>query len=207
MTSAHTNQVPGLPDINNGNAITTGSKIRFDSNGFVLAIRFWVPATNTGTYTVGLYEVLTDDDPNGSGTGTLLGSASVSSALVVAGDWAEVPLNPVIPVSSALVYCCARHSSSGRYVATVGAFNGTDITNGGVTELATGSDPNPPGLGSLLNGVFNEGVALAYPANNANQPDYFVDVNFSLVASVAAFHSHGHQKMMSRIPPLELLAA
>jgi hypothetical protein len=41
-------------------------------------------------------------------------------------------------------------------------------------------------LGNLKNGVFNEGASLAYPASNFGQPDYFVDVNYTVGGSYTA---------------------
>ena len=86
MTSAHTVEVPTNGDENNVNPLTTGGKVMFAQAGFVLGLRFWVPATNTGTYTVGFYEVTSDDVPIDTGTGTLLVSGSVAAA-VERSEW------------------------------------------------------------------------------------------------------------------------
>ncbi len=178
MVSAHTSQEPVQGDINNGAGITLGARVMFAEAGAVSAIRFWVPATNSGTYTVGFYQTDTDDDPNGSGTGTLLTSASVASGSVTPSGWAEVPITPQ-DVEPGVIYTCAVHSSSGRYVRTASVFaSGTPLENEGITLIGGGADPNPPGLGSILNGVFAEGAALAYPNSSFEFADYFVDVNY-----------------------------
>lgn len=173
--AAHTNQTPTLGDVANGAAITTGVRFTVATALIVAKIAFWVPVTNTGTYTVALYRTDTDDDPNGTGTGTLLSSVSVDSSAVTAGGWAEISITAQ-NLTTGVIYTAARHATSGRYVATAGAFTGTAIAGNGITLLASGSDPNPPGLGSLLNGVFHEGAALAYPNSSFGQADYFVDV-------------------------------
>lgn len=204
MTSAHTTETPTNGDENNVNPLTTGGKIMFAQAGFILGLRFWVPATNTGIYTVGFYEVTADDVPLGTGTGTLLASASVAAAAVTAGAWAEVAITPVAVVPG-VVYLTARHSSSGRYVFTAGVFTAGTISNGGLTLIQDGLNPNPPDLGVMRNMMFNEGAALAYPTNQFGQPDYFSDVNFSTtIPSTASGHSHGHIKSRAAIPMMNL---
>lgn len=180
MTSAHTTETPVSGNIDNGAAITTGVKYVFDEDGTVSAIRFWVPTTNTGTYTVGFYAVTQNDDMGG--TGTLLASAAVASGSVTANSWAQVPITPQA-VLAGHTYLAARHASSGRYVATAGAFFAGGISNGGVTAIQSGSDPNVNPGGTMRNGTFNEGASLAYPATFSGQPDYFVDVVYSAAAS------------------------
>lgn len=172
MVSAHTNQTPASGDVDNGAAITTGVRFTVDSNTTVTAVRFWVPTTNTGTYTVGLYET-TASDPGG--TGTLLQTASAASGTLVAGQFNNVSITPQA-VTTGKVYTAAVHASSGRIVATSAAFSGAAISNGGITLLQVGTDPNPPGLGTMFNGVFKEGAALAYPDSAFNGTDYFADV-------------------------------
>jgi hypothetical protein len=191
VPTAHTSQTPAAGDVNTGAAITTGVRFTVASAVTVSAIAFWVPGTNSGTYTGGLYQTTADDDPAASGTGTLLTSASVGSGSVTAGTWASIPITPQT-LSTGTVYTAAVHSSSGRIVATSTGL-ASSISNGGVTLLANGSDPNPPGLGSLANGVFVVGAALAYPVSVFNSTDYFVDVeltstveaNVSLTATAA----------------------
>lgn len=174
--AAHTTETPTDGNVDNGAAITVGVRFTVDDDEPITHIAFWVPTTNTGTYTVGLYETTSDDDPGGSGTGDELASASVAAGSVTSDAWAEVPLDtPYVP-SPGVVYTAARHASSGRYVSTSGVFTGADISGGGVTLIESGADPTPPGLGVMRNGVFEEGAALAYPRSSFGNADYFVDV-------------------------------
>lgn len=185
MASAHTNQTPTLGDVDNGAAITTGVRFTVDSDTTITAIRFWVPTTNTGTYTVGLYET-TASDGGGSPAGTLLQSASAAAGTLTGGQFNNVAITPQAVVSTK-VYTAAVHSSSGRIVASGSVFDEGPISNGGVTLLASGADPNPPGLGTTFNGVFSEGASLTYPVSQFNQTDYFVDV----VAGVSVVEGAG----------------
>jgi hypothetical protein len=175
MARAHTNQTPVDGDIDNTNAITTGNLFTVDTDRTIHAVQFYAPTTNTGTYTVGLWEVDDDDDP-GPSAGTLLESASIASASVVAGDWNRVAIDPT-PVLAASAYRVGVHASSGRFVRTAGALTAASISNAGITIEQSGTDLGGLFDGVIRNGTFNEGVALAYPASVFGQPDYFVDVD------------------------------
>lgn len=174
--AAHTSQTPASGDVNNGAAITTGVRFTVDAEVDCAGIAFYVPATNSGTYTVGLYETDTDDDPGGSGTGTQLATDSVASGSVTGGTWAEVTFDTPVTLATGTVYTAARHASSGRYVSSSGAFTSAGISGNDVNLLQDGTDPNPPGLGSMRNGVFHEGASLAYPNSTFGAADYFVDI-------------------------------
>lgn len=173
---------PASTDVNNGTAITTGVRFTVDATKSCDGVAFYVPGTNTGTYTVGLYETTAAGGPGG--TGTLLASASVSAASVTAGSWGRGTFTPQ-SLTTGKVYTAAVHSSSGRIVATGAGLNSA-ITGNGVTLLASGTDPNPPGLGSMVNGIFNEGASLAYPTDTFNNTDYFPDLSIVTGQSAAA---------------------
>lgn len=173
MSRAHVDDTPPADlDINNGAAITVGNTFQVASNRTIYAIWFWPPTTNTGTYTVGLYDV-DDDDATGSGTGTLLASASVASGDVITGQYNRVEITPTAVVTGTF-YRAARHSSSGRFTRTAGALASAGISNAGITIVQSGT----PAFDDVVrNGTFNEGAALAYPASVFGQPDYHVDVD------------------------------
>lgn len=176
MPTAHTPgvQTPAGLDINNGSPIVTGVRFTVATTTPITGIALWVPQTNTGTYTAALYQSTADDDPLGTGTGTELRTAAVAASTLTAGGWDFIPITSYTP-STGVVYTAAVHSSSGRIVAT-GAGLVTAITGGGVTLLADGADPNPPGLGSLRNGAFLEAASVGYPTQSFNSSDYFLDV-------------------------------
>lgn len=174
--AAHTTETPSEGDLNNGAAITLGVRFTVSGSTDIGAVSFYAPATNSGTYTAGIWETDTDDDPNGSGTGSLLDSGSLASGSVTPGDWNDVPLAAPVTCTPGTVYTAGVHASSGRFVRTANFYTSNSLTGEGVTLLQAGTDPNPPGLGSMVNGVFTEGAALAYPASQFNFADYFIDV-------------------------------
>ncbi len=164
---------PANLNVDNGAAITTGVGFHVNATKSIAGVSFYVPTTNTGTYTVGLYQS-TSDDSAGTGTGTLLASASVAAGSVTPGTWADVLFTTPVTVNSGQMYRAARHASSGRYVSTAGAFTSAGLTANGITFNQTGTDP--VGSGTFRNGMFNENASMAYPNQTFGGADYFVDV-------------------------------
>ncbi len=174
--AAHTSETPSEGNLDNGTGITLGVRFTVDSELDISAVAFYAPTTNTGAYTAGLWETTADDDPVTSGTGDLLDTGSLASGSVTPGAWNEIPLDAPVTCSPGTVYTAGVHTSSGRFVRTQLAFSGASITGNGVTLLQAGTDPNPPGLGSMVNGMFAEGASIAYPNSAFGLADYFVDV-------------------------------
>lgn len=174
--AAHTAETPSDANLDNGAAITLGVRFTVSETLDIGAVSFYAPTTNTGTYTAGVWETDTDDDPNGSGTGTLLDSGSLASGSITPGDWNDIPLDAPVTCTPGTVYTAGVHTSSGRFVRTASFYFTNSLTGSGVTLLQAGTDPNPPGLGSMVNGVFVEGAALGYPNSQFNFADYFIDV-------------------------------
>lgn len=164
---------PGEGDLNNGNGISLGVRFIVTEALSLGGISWFAPATNTGTYSYALYTTTSDDDPNGSGTGTLIDDGTIDAASVTPSAWNDLvlPLDAVTGV----VYTARVHASSGRFVRTTGTFTSAAISGGGVTLLQVGTDPNPPGLGSMVNGVFLDN-AVGYPNTRFNDADYGIDL-------------------------------
>ena len=216
--AAHTTETPANGDAANGAAITLGVRFTVSESLDIAAVPFYAPTTNTGTYTAGLWQTTADDDPNGTGTGTLLQSGSLASGAVTAGAWNDIPLASPVTCSTGVVYTAGVHASSGQFVLTTNVFSSASIAGNGVTLLQSGTDPNPPGLGSMLNGSFTEGAALAYPAT-ATGSDYFIDVAIAgsvtgelaatlpAIAAAAAGASSSAAVLAAALPELAASAA
>lgn len=176
--SIFTNQTPTAPDVLEGGGINTAVTFVPAVSGTVTGVRFFAAATVAGTYTGMLYQPTTDDDPQGTGAGTLLGS-KVRPTAPTGGAWNVITFDTPIPVSAGVPYRAVVHSSAGRYVSTPGVFASVGITNGNLTAPANGV--NSGGLGSLWQGTFRTG-ALGYPSEAFGGGNYFVDVVFEPTA-------------------------
>lgn len=173
--SLFTTQTPVNTDDNEGVAVLTSTMLTFARAGWVTAIRFRAPATISGTYTAGLYVSTTDDNPVGSGTGTLLDSMTCPTPTASSWNTVLFPNQPAVSPGNA--YRITLHSSSGRFVHT--ATFSFPLSNGDITAPADGTDP--VGLGTMIQSPFKDSATLAYPNDSAlNQSCYFIDVVFEV---------------------------
>jgi hypothetical protein len=178
ILAAHaTSWTPTQGDIANGNPITLG--VRFTAAGSIplRGVAFFAPATNTGTYTAALWQTTSDDDGVTPGTGTLIDQVSVMDASITAGAWNYVALPAT--VTAGLVWTAGVWRSSGRYARSANDFASASISGHGITLLQAGTDPNPPALGSMFNGVFADdpgAAGIAYPVSIFESADYGIDV-------------------------------
>lgn len=174
MPSLFTSQTPASGNEDNGAALCTSTTIQFSAPKVVTHLRFFAPTNVSGTFLGRLFQVSTDDDPAGSGTGVALG-VEVTFTDVQAGAWNTVELPSPIEVDAAHVYRPAVHASNGRFVATP-AFWGTQLVNGPVRGIQSGEVVG--GVGELRNGTFRVGATMGYPATFFSTTNYFVDVVF-----------------------------
>jgi hypothetical protein len=164
-------------DIDNTGQITLGVRFTVSEEKEPGGVAFRAPATIGGNYTWSLWETDTDDDPNGEGTGTLIDSDTATSAILVPDDWNYLDL-PGITLSPGTVYTASVHTSTGHFVREANAFGSAGYSGQGVTLLQAGTDPNPPGLGSMTNGVFLDG-ASGYPDTSFNFTNYGITIWFA----------------------------
>lgn len=174
MPSLFTTQTPTGTNNSDGTpGITTATTLRFAVAGYITDIRFYATTTVSGTYTGGLWQVTSNDDP-GPPAGTLLAS-KVRGTAPTAGTWNTITLDTPIAVATNTLYRAGVHSSAGRYVNTAGTFS-ADVVNGDITGDATGDDP--VGLGTLRQGTFNINASMSYPNTSGGGASYFADVVF-----------------------------
>lgn len=180
----YTNQTPALPDLDDGApGIGTATTVQFAANGVVTGIQFYATTTVSGTYVIELWEVTGNDDTPGNGS--ILASKTLS-APPTAGQFNEVSFTTPVDVVTDTLYRCVLWSGAGRYVATSGFYTTDPLTNGDITAYATGTDPNPPGFGSMRQGTFVINAAAGnYPSGNGNGTSYFVGPVFTLASVVS----------------------
>jgi len=162
QTPAQNNQNDGTP------TITRGVTLAFGVAGTITHVRWWCPVTNTGTYTVAVWELT-----SGS-AGTLLQS-KVHVGSPSSNGWNTTALDTPVMIDLAKAYRIGVNNSEGRYVASPGAFTGA-IVNGDITGPADGGTA---GGFTIAQGVFNISAALAFPNSHAGgSTNYFADVLF-----------------------------
>jgi hypothetical protein len=137
-------------------AITVGVKFRASTSGTIVGIRFFKGSLNTGTHTGSLW----------SSSGQLLASAVFSSE--TASGWQQVNFSTPVAITANTTYVASYHTTSGYYSITRPYFTSA-FTNGPLTALANGTDPN---------GVYTYGASSTFPTTSFQATNYWVDVVF-----------------------------
>lgn len=171
--SLFTTQTPAAGNESDGTpTITRGVTLEFAVAGYITGVRWWCPTTNTGTYTVAVWDL--------SGDGTAIGGVAlatkVHSGTPTGGAWNVTTLDTPIAVTSAKTYRLGVNNSQGRYVASGGVM-GSTITNGNVS--APGAGGTTKAGFATSQGTYNISSALTLPTSSFNSSNYFVDVAFS----------------------------
>lgn len=164
-TNIFTNQTPGLPDANDSQQYSLGTRFTVSANGHsVQSIRWFFPTVLPGgTVTAELWHKTSDI------TGTLLGTTTFSAP--VAGQWNNsTNFGSPIAISTGQEYVAVIHTPD-HYVATTGFFVGNSVTNSFLTSAADdNATPNH-------NGLLFIGAVGNYPSSGASGSCFFVDVN------------------------------
>lgn len=188
VESLYTTEVPdsGLGDLadlgGGGKGGSTGSTYVFDVDGTVSGVLFYAPVTVNGATDVFTAELWsptgTDGSVNGTGTGTLLASKTVSVGTITGAAWNVINFDAAVSVTAGQPYRHVVHNSAGRYVAIVGYY-ASDHTNGNVTGYQSDHDYGGS-IGTLRNNVFCDACdAGTYPNKFFNTPSYLVDTQFT----------------------------
>jgi methionine-rich copper-binding protein CopC len=137
-------------------AVEVGTKVRFDSRGQVLGIRFYKGAGNTGTHTGSLW----------SSTGTRLATGTFSGEST--SGWQTLTFSSPVDVQSGTTYVVSYYAPNGGYATNSGYFanGGADYT--ALHALANGVDGG--------NGVYRYGAGGGFPTSSYNASNYWVDV-------------------------------
>lgn len=178
--SIFTSQTPTSGDNVEPGGIVTAVSFTPAVDGTITGIRFYASATVGGTYTGQLYLPTSDDDPAGSGTGTLLGTKVAPGAITPAG-WNVIAFDTPIPVTGGSTYRATLHNTQGRYVSTnsfTDFANGIGLTNGNLHAIWNGEPIPALGGDTLTQGTFAPSATPIYPSNTFNAGNYFVDVVF-----------------------------
>ncbi len=155
---------PATIDVNDNDAIEIGVKFKSDQSGQVTGVRFYKAAANTGTHVGSLWTT----------GGTLLARATFSSEST--SGWQSVAFDTPVNITAGTTYIASYNAPHGHYSATGQGF--------------TPAVDNPP-LHSIANAISANGVyaytgAPAFPNNDFNATNYWVDVLFTPIAVPAA---------------------
>jgi hypothetical protein len=148
---------PAIPLLNDGQAISFGVKFRSTQDGYITGIRFYKGTGTTGTHTGNLW----------SSSGLKLAEAVFNES---ASGWQQVLLASPVAITAGITYVASCYTSSGDYCVTNPYFTQA-VVNGPLRALANGED-GP-------NGVFIVSSVPAFPNNNFQTINYWVDVVFN----------------------------
>jgi hypothetical protein len=155
-----TTTVPSKPAVTDGQALELGVKFRSNIDGYIVGLRFYKGAQNTGTNVGNLW----------TSNGTLLASATFTNE--TSSGWQEVLFSSPIAIVANTTYIGSYHSSSG-YFALNDAYFSSGVSNGPLRALANSEDGG--------NGVYRYG-ASGFPTQAWNSNNYWVDVFFATAA-------------------------
>lgn len=153
-------------------AYTLGVEFEISAPAELAGYFVWTASDqDTGARSFRLYSV----DAGGL-TGSAVAGSDVTSGVLTAGQWNYVPLAAPIALTAGQRYRACQlvpavavpYSSTGLYWSTGPGSAG--ITNGILTA------PRRADAEGLLQGQFNVGAVMTFPANEFNATNYWVDV-------------------------------
>ncbi|HST64949.1 MAG TPA: DUF4082 domain-containing protein, partial [Mycobacteriales bacterium] len=146
---------PAIASAQDPGAIELGTKVRFDTNGFVTGVRFFKGAQNTGTHTGSLW--------NAAGTRLATGTYSGESAT----GWQTLTFASPVQVTGNTTYVVSYHTDAGYYSSSPGYFGSSGADYQALHALKDGADGG--------NGVYRYG-ASGFPTGTFGSTNYWVDV-------------------------------
>lgn len=150
-------QQPAVAAANDSSPFELGVKIRVDTPGSILGIRFYKGTGNGGTHIGNLW----------GADGTLLGSCTFTTETV--SGWQQALFKSPIPITSGTTYIASYEAPQGHYAIDGGYFTGKGADNGPLHALASGVD-GPNAVYSTTTGTF--------PTLSFSDSNYWVDVIF-----------------------------
>ncbi|BAY66050.1 WD-40 repeat-containing protein [Calothrix brevissima NIES-22] len=149
---------PSVLSENDTAAVELGVKFSSDSAGSIKGIRFYKGNSNTGNYTVNLW----------NNSGQLLGTASQSSLSTT--GWQQFDFASPIPITANTVYVASYFTSIGRYSLTENFFASAGVDKQQLHALQNGVSGG--------NGVYRYGSTSGFPNSTYRSSNYWVDVEF-----------------------------
>jgi hypothetical protein len=143
--------------------VEVGVKFRSDVAGYILGLRFYKGASNTGTHVGTLW----------TSSGTALASATFTNES--ASGWQKVTFASPVPINPNTTYVASYHAPNGHYAGDDYGFINSGYTSGPLHALQSGVD-GP-------DGVFAVSTTSTFPTNTFASANYWVDVLFDTTAN------------------------
>ena len=150
--------VPDTVNTADANAIEVGTRVRFDTKGFVTGMRFYKGSQNTGTHTGSLWSA----DGTRLATGTFGGETT--------NGWQTLTFDTPVSVLANTSYVVSYHTDAGFYSSSRGYFGAQEASFGSLHALRDGVDG--------ANGLYRYG-ASGFPTSSFSSTNYWVDVLFT----------------------------
>ena len=157
--------VPGTTDSGDALSYELGVKFRADTDGYILGVRFYKAAANTGTHVAHLWSPVNSSKP--------LTSAAFSNE--GASGWQQVLFATPVPVSANATYIASYFDPVGHYSTNPGFFSAGGVDSPPLHALADGVDGQ--------NGVFSQSSTSQLPTSAFNGSNYWVDVIYATTAT------------------------
>src|SRR5208283_2006066 len=150
--------VPGTLDDGGTSSIEVGVKFTANVNGNVSGIRFYKSTANTCTHVGNLW----------SSAGTLLATATFASE--TASSWQQVNFSTPVAIIAGTTYVASYCTSVGHTADDHGYFTNSGFSNGPLQALQSSLSGG--------NGVYITSSQSAFPTNDNQDSNYWVDVVF-----------------------------
>src|SRR5439155_12124300 len=134
-----------------------------DVDGYVIGVRYYKDANNTGTHTGSLW----------SSTGTLLATTTFANETV--SGWQNASFAVPVAISANTIYVISYHTDTGHYAGDINYFTASGVDNGVLHA------PSSAAAGG--NGVFLMGPS-GFPTSVYYDNNYWVDVLFATTGTV-----------------------
>jgi hypothetical protein len=161
--------LPVTVDPGDAQSYELGVKFRTDLDGYVLGVRFYKGAANSGTHVGNLWA--------NAGTGNPISTATFVNES--ASGWQQVMFANPVPVSAGTTYIASYFAPVGHYSADNSFFASAGVDSPPLHALAAGVDGQ--------NGVYTQSSTSVFPSSSFGATNYWVDV----IYATATTHSIG----------------
>ncbi len=154
---------PTRADSGDTASVEVGVKIRADNDGYILGMRFFKAAANSGTHIGNLW----------SASGVLLATGTFTNES--SSGWQQLMFTNPVPVVANTTYVVSYLAPVGHYSADGAFFASNGVDTPPLHALQNGVDGG--------DGVFSYGSASTFPSNSYNSTNYWVDVIYAATAT------------------------